>query len=468
MARPVTHAPGQSPLQFRGSELELSVVATCLRDSSFASAACRLLAPEDIDDPLLALVFQAVRTSVSSGRGTDPVSTASAMQGTWASFAAGGIDGLMKLTEQVAAHAVDPKLAAHRLAALEEQVRVKRIARAAHQLVNITRPNVQPREALARAESIARSIVMWAASPSSSMTNEQVYSEAVRVIERKGPAKKAITTGIHSLDAALSGGILPGELVLLAGRTKMGKSAVAGHIAISAMRAGSPVLIATLEMPPWQWYTRWVASLTGIPYRRLVSEDLTGDEMASVRKAMDFIRPMPAVWISSPATWVADIEAAVLTAMPAGENPGLVVIDHIGLLWDVVSGRDPVKDIGDVAKRLRSVANRAGVGVLALSQLSREVERNPGRRPQLHHLRASGELEQDADKVLLLYRDSYYYRPGTPIDRRTGEPARNGGADTYVVLPDAAEIIVAANRTGPQTTVPIRFVPETMLVSDWQ
>lgn len=449
----------------RGSELELSLTGTCITDSTVAAAACKVLLPEDFSDPLCALVFSTVRSLLAGGEKPDPIRVASAMQGTWAAHVAGGFNDLLKAVQEIASRAVDRQSGLSVLAAFESGARVARISRAARQLQEICSSRMPPEEALHRASKVIGTIARWSSRSPLALSIAEVVDQAIKLLEKK-PSTLAITTGIAALDAALSGGIAPGELVLLAGRAKMGKSALAGHMVLSAVKAGNPAMVVTLEMPAWHWTVRWVAAITRIPCRHLFSDDLAPEELSAARTAMESLKLLPVTLIESRSASVADVQAA-MHSMSGGGKPGLVVIDHIGLLSDVVSGRDPVKDLGDAAKRLRASAQEAGVGVLCISQLSREVERYPGRRPQLHHLRSSGELEQDADKVLLLYRDSYYYRPGTPIDRRTGEPARFPSDDTYVVLPDAAEVIVAANRNGPQATVPIRFNPETMVIGDW-
>jgi replicative DNA helicase len=197
-----------------------------------------------------------------------------------------------------------------------------------------------------------------------------------------------------------------------------------------------------------------------------MADHLSDDDAVRAKTALGSLASLPVRWIDDRSLSVGDLAAEVRAAQ-ATWKPSLLVIDHIGLLADVVRGRDPVKDLGDAAKKLRRLAQEASIPVLALAQLSRAVEQRHNRRPQMHDLRASGDLEQDADAVMLLYRDSYYFEPGTPIDTRTLEPARTGGGSTYQVLPDLAEVIVAANRDGPAGRVPIRFDPETMAVGDW-
>jgi replicative DNA helicase len=144
----------------------------------------------------------------------------------------------------------------------------------------------------------------------------------------------------------------------------------------------------------------------------------------------------------------------------------LLVVDHLGLLADVLRGNDAVRDLGHVTKRLRDLAQKVDVSVLALSQLNRGVEQRASKRPHLHDLRASGELEQDADLVVLVYRDSYYYPAGTPIDADTGEVARGTSRHVYRVDPHLAELIVAANRDGPPGSALIHFNPTTMTIAD--
>ena len=446
---------------------EERVVGACLRHPGLAARVVRLLDPSDLKDPVLAAIFDAIHALVSSGQKPDPLSVASRLHGTWVAHVLGGHEAVLEKARALEAHGPDEETATLEAAALHDQALLRRASRIATKVLQLcdgkqaTRTTVQAVEALLREAWISLCPAQVPVVLNSEAAEE---SEAIILGLKKPPC---VATGFSQLDAVLGGGMRTGELTLLAGRTKMGKSAVAGHMVLSSALSGTPVFVATLEMPIWQWHMRWVAAMTGIPVLRLAASQLTEPEVSMARSALRKVRDVPVHWMDRRGVSLRDVALEVGRWASGNGKPGLVVLDHIGLLAEIVSGRDPVKDLGDAAKTLRALAQNTNTAVLALSQLSREVERQPGRRPQLHHLRASGELEQDADVVLLLYRDSYYYRPGTPIDRATGEPARTPSADCYRVLPDAAEIIVAANRNGPSASVPIRFNPATCLCGDW-
>lgn len=446
---------------------EERVVGACLRHPGLAARVVRILDPSDLKDPVLAAIFDAICTLVSSGQRPDPISVASRLHGTWVAHVLGGHEAVLEKARTLEAQGPDEEAAILDATCLRDLAVLRKASRIGTRLLQLSDGKQATRSAVQAVESLLREA--WVSlsrgqAPVVSNAEAAEESEAIILGLRKPPC---VTTGFSRLDAVLGGGMRAGELTLLAGRTKMGKSAVAGHMVLACAMSGIPVFVATLEMPTWQWHMRWVAALTGIPVMRLAASQLTEPEVSMARAALRKVRDVPVHWMDRRGVSLRDVASEVGRWASSTGKHGLVVLDHIGLLAEVVSGRDPVKDLGDAAKTLRALAQTTNTAILAISQLSREVERQPGRRPQLHHLRASGELEQDADVVLLLYRDSYYYRPGTPIDRTTGEPARTPSSDSYRVLPDAAEIIVAANRNGPSMSVPIRFNPATCYCGDW-
>jgi replicative DNA helicase len=447
-------------------QMEAALLGACLRDAAVAARVAQRLRPSDFTDPAHAAVCEAAFAAVSAGLAPDPLSVAADLARNGVGAALGGEAGVARVLDKLTESAARPEAVEGYLLALSRDARVRRLARLGQQLTGIaTGPYAQSDRVLADALRVIDEALNHAASGRQSPMSATTEVTARWIKERQAGLQPGIPTGLRHLDAMI-GGMRPGQLLLIAGRAKMGKSAVAGAITLNAARNGVPVLVVTMEMAPWQWTVRWVAAESGIPCRRLMADQLGDQEVAQAQLALDRFAGLPIKWIEDRSLSVSDLAAEVRAARTTWK-PSVVVIDHIGLLADVVRGRDPVKDLGDVAKKLRRLAQEASIPVLALAQLSRAVEQRHNRRPQMHDLRASGDLEQDADVVMMLYRDSYYFEPGTPIDTQTLEPARAAGASTYRVLPDMAEVIVAANRDGPAGRVPIRFDPETMTVGDW-
>lgn len=238
-----------------------------------------------------------------------------------------------------------------------------------------------------------------------------------------------LPTGLTDLDKLL-GGLRPGQLVVVAGRPAMGKSALADGWALHAARQGAAVLLCDLEMGADMRSQRWIAGLGDIPGDRLRSGELQDEDWPGITSAVSLLADLPLHIDDSAPQTVVDI-AARARRLKAKGGLGLVVVDYLQLLTPAATRRGDTesKEIGDMSRALKMLAMQIRVPVVCLSQLNREVERRPNKRPGLSDLRASGSIEQDADVVLFVYRDEVY-----------SEDSPDKGT---------AELIVAKQRSGP-------------------
>jgi replicative DNA helicase len=251
---------------------------------------------------------------------------------------------------------------------------------------------------------------------------------------------QSVDTGIASLDAYLQG-IFPGDLFVIAGRPSMGKSALGLQICKSiAQRYRRPVLIFSFEVSRLKIMNRLVAAETSIDSNRIqrVLYPHDSPEEARIDAARKMLGSLPMHFDAMQKTTIDDIESISKDLSCQGKL-GAILIDHLGLIHGPTT-EQRTQQVGDYTRRLKLLAGEMDCPVIVLSQLSRGVESRTNKRPMNSDLRESGSVEQDADQILMVYRDEYY-NPASP-DR------------------GIAELIVTKNRDGATGTARTLFEPE--------
>lgn len=246
-----------------------------------------------------------------------------------------------------------------------------------------------------------------------------------------------IPSYFHALDQFTSGW-QNADLVILAARPSMGKTAFALNLAENAaVRYRAPVAIFSLEMSREQLLIRLISSRANIEQTALRNGRLRGGEWAKLVEAAAVLAQAPIFVDDNPLITVAEVRSKA-RRMKVEHDLQLIVIDYLQLMQgDRRSGENRQQEISDISRSLKALARELSVPVIALSQLSREVERTGDKRPGLNHLRESGALEQDADLVMFIYREDYY-------DRNTDQKG-------------IAEIIIGKHRNGPIGTIELGF-----------
>jgi len=263
-----------------------------------------------------------------------------------------------------------------------------------------------------------------------------------------GGRQNSVKTGFSTLDAKL-GGFMPGELTILAARPSMGKSALGFQIAMDiAVDHSTPVAIFSLEMPKEQCVMRMLSNRSGVNLENLVQgrTDMifAGDE-AALKKAGEELEAAPLFIDSSGSLNIFELRAKA-RRLKAKHGIGLVVVDYLQLM--VGNGDNRAQEVGSVSRGLKRLAGELGVPILAVAQLNRAVESREDKRPRLVDLRDSGEIEQDADVVLFLYREAYY----------KGE---------HIVDATKAEVIIAKQRNGPLGKALLHFDSKRTRFETW-
>lgn len=286
-----------------------------------------------------------------------------------------------------------------------------------------------------------------------------------------------VSTGLQTLDHKL-GGLHKSDLVILAARPSMGKTALATNIAYLAAKRcrreetptgpktvdGAVVGFFSLEMSAEQLATRVLADVSGVPSDKFKSGDLTRRDFDAVRDAAREIDSLP-LYIDEMGGISISQLAARARRLQRTHGLDLLIIDYLQLI--TASGRNRndgrVQEVTEITKSLKALAKELQIPIIALSQLSRQVEMREDKRPQLADLRESGSIEQDADVVLFIYREAYYLERQEPSsdNERYAE-----WADRLKQKQNRAEIIISKQRHGPIGKVEVGFSPPRVRFSD--
>ncbi len=253
-----------------------------------------------------------------------------------------------------------------------------------------------------------------------------------------------VPTGFYELDNMTSG-LQKSDLIILAARPSMGKTAFALNIAQNvAIKAKIPVAIFSLEMSKEQLVQRMLCSEAEVDTQKIRTGNMQRKDWDKLANAMSEISDAPLYIDDSAGCTLTDIRAKCRRLAMEEKNLGLVVIDYLQLM-EGVGREDRIQQISAISRGLKTLARELDVPVIALSQLSRAVEQRKDRRPMLSDLRESGAIEQDADIVMFIYRDDYYNREeGDDAPKATGKEGKS-------------EIIIAKQRNGPVGSFELLF-----------
>lgn len=245
-----------------------------------------------------------------------------------------------------------------------------------------------------------------------------------------------VPTGFYELDTMTSG-LQKSDLIILAARPSMGKTAFALNIAQNvAIRANTAVAIFSLEMSKEQLVQRMLCSEAEVDSQRLRSGHMQSKDWEKLANAMNEFAEAPLYIDDAGGCTLTDIRAKCRRLAMEEKKLGLVVIDYLQLM-EGVGKEDRIQQISAISRGLKTLARELNVPVIALSQLSRAVEQRKDRRPMLSDLRESGAIEQDADIVMFIYRDDYYNREESDdAPKATGKEGKS-------------EILIAKQRNGP-------------------
>ncbi len=270
----------------------------------------------------------------------------------------------------------------------------------------------------------------------------QVVERIQELHDRDNPSEiTGVPTGFFDLDQKTSG-LQPGDLIIVAGRPSMGKTAFAINIAENvAVDTGLPVGVFSMEMGGAQLATRMLSSIGRLNSQSLRTGRMNDDEWSKLSFALGKLHEAPIYIDETGGLSPANLRArARRLARQYGGKLGLLVIDYIQLMSSNKQGENRATEVSEISRSIKSLAKELQVPIIALSQLSRKVEERTDKRPMMSDLRESGAIEQDADVILMMYREEYY-KQDTP--------------DKGI-----AEVIIGKQRNGPTGTVRLAFLGE--------
>jgi len=306
---------------------------------------------------------------------------------------------------------------------------------------------------------------------------EVALAHAAAAYERGGTA--GLSTGLKALDDQM-GGLHPSDLIILAARPSMGKTSLVTNIAHNVARnyefeidadgvrktkRGGIVGFFSLEMSGDQLSQRMICDMADVPGWKVRKGMISPAEFERLRDAGIELSGLP-IHIDDTGGLPIALLAARARRLKRQHGLDLLVIDYIQLAAGSKRGghENRVQEVTEITTALKALAKELEVPVIALSQLSRQVENRPDKKPQLSDLRESGSIEQDADVVLFVYREAYYKEREKP---REDTPEYLAWEDEFASIRDHAEVIIGKQRHGPIGTAKLRFDGERTRFSDW-
>ncbi|MBC7943879.1 MAG: replicative DNA helicase, partial [Burkholderiales bacterium] len=268
----------------------------------------------------------------------------------------------------------------------------------------------------------------------------QVVERIDMLYARDNPSDiTGVPTGFTDLDSKTSG-LQPGDLIVVAGRPSMGKTAFALNIAEHVALAGLPVGIFSMEMGGTQLVMRLLGSVGRLDQHKMRTGRLQDDDWRKLTYAIEKLNDAPIQIDETAAINALELRARARRLHRQYGKLGLIVVDYLQLMSASSPGENRATEISQISRSLKALARELDVPVIALSQLNRSVEQRPNKRPMMSDLRESGAIEQDADLILFIYRDEVYH----PDTQEKG----------------IAEILISKQRNGPIGEVKLTFIGE--------
>jgi replicative DNA helicase len=459
--------PREAPHNF---EAEQALLGAILFDNTAFERAEGMVSAHEFYEPFHARLFAAMADHIAKGQLAEPIVLMERFRRDPGFEELGGLRYLAELVDRAPAafNAADYARVIRDLSNRRELIRISGEA-AQGAATDFDRP---AREHLEAAEQALFSIAETGRANTGPVTFAEALTKAVEstaAAYAKDGGLSGISTGLSDLDRLL-GGLHGSDLVILAGRPSMGKTSLATNIAFHVARnygweptaegkrrtiAGGQVLFFSLEMSQEQLAARILADVSEVPSDKMRRGDIRSDQFGAIRDAAMEIQGAPLFIDDTGGLSIGQL-AARARRQKRTTGLDLVVVDYLQLVTvGALKGpENRVLQVSMVTQGLKALAKELGVPVIALSQLSRNVENREDKRPQLSDLRESGSIEQDADVVAFIYREAYYLSRGEP---REGTPEHLAWQDAMDRIKHQAEVIIGKQRHGPIGTVRLAF-----------
>ncbi|MBO9558013.1 MAG: replicative DNA helicase [Caulobacter sp.] len=460
-------------------EAEQALLGVLLYDNAAYERLTDSLQGRHFYEPFHQRLFQSIETHIRKGQLAEPILLADEFKHDPAFDELGGLRYLADLVDRAppAANVGDYARAVFDLALRRDLIRIGgEIAATAHGGVGKDDVKLPARDQIEAAEQQLYTLAESGTASSGFVSFGEALRGAVEMTAEaysRDGGMSGISTDLIDLDTKI-GGLHPSDLIVLAGRPSMGKTALATNIAFNIAKkyawepqpdgtkktvSGGVVAFYSLEMSAEQLALRMLADASGVSGDKLRKGEIDASEFGRVRDAAIELQEAP-LYIDA----TGGISIAKLTArarrLKRQVGLDLIVVDYLQLVTgsDLSSNASRVQEVSQITMGLKALAKELACPVIALSQLSRQVEQREDKRPQLSDLRESGSIEQDADMVWFVYRESYYVGRSEP---REGTPEHLQWQEDMDRLQGLAEVIIAKQRHGPIGTVRLSFNSDT-------
>jgi replicative DNA helicase len=364
--------------------------------------------------------------------------------------AIGGVDYLVKIAQAVPSAAS----ASHYARLVKEKSVVRQLIAAAGEILHDAYSNPEdPREILSEAERRIFGIAQQSESRHAEKLDELLNLAIEQLEANDGRLITGVSTGYSYFDEITSG-LQNGEMVIIAARPSMGKTALALNIAENIVMRDTPVALFSLEMSRQQLVQRLLSSRSVVSGHSIRRNMLNDRDMEAIIQATNDLMGKPLFIDDTPGLTITQLRAKA-RRLKQSENVGLILIDYLQLMTSGRRAESRQQEVSEISRGVKALARELDVPVICLSQLNRAAEQREGHRPRMSDLRESGSIEQDADVVAMLHRESYYHQG----DESWME--ENEGKQSL------AELIIAKQRNGPTGVIKLNWDNTCTRFYDW-
>jgi replicative DNA helicase len=419
------------------AETEQAVIGSILMDKDEMMNVADILVPDDFYQSEYRMIYQAMVQINSEGRPVDLVTVHEQLKSMNVPPEVSSLDFMIEVVNSVATSAN----AKHYAKIVKEKSLLRKVIKVNETIMEECYAGHESADAILEETEKQLFKLLQSRGAEDITPIKDVVMEAINRIEAASKQSGSVTgvpTGFTDLDYRTAG-LQPSDMILIAARPSMGKTAFALNLAAhAACKKHITTAIFSLEMSKVQLVNRFLSMESSVSAQNLRTGNLSETEWEKLVEGASIIGNSGLVIDDTPGISISDMRSKCRKIKLEHDDLGLIIIDYIQLMTSNTRSESRQQEVSEISRSLKALARELNVPVVALSQLSRAVEQRPDHRPMLSDLRESGAIEQDADVVMFLYRDEYYKK------------------DTD--KPGVAEVIIAKQRNGPVGTVELAWI----------
>lgn len=454
---------------------EVDVIGGLLFDNNSFNYISEFLKRYHFYSPLHGVIFDVIESLINKRRVAEPLTVANNLQSEKLFIEAGGVDYLYKIAKKYAESSFTINLQdrGKLIEGLYYERKLIEILKATKDdLYNKTKAE-EPSEKIEKLEKALYDLTEESESGKGGFLSlSTLFNASIAHIKKTKEAGgvRGIPVGFKEIDDLIFG-FQKSDLIIIAGRPSMGKTSFAVSIAINVAKflaekkkkgKAGVIAIFSLEMSSEQLATRILSVFSNINSNELLSGKLDTEQMKRLVRTADEFKDLP-LYLDDTAAITISMLRTRARRLKKQSGLDMIVVDYLQLLRSGGKQENRVQEVSEITQGLKAIAKELDVPVVALSQLSRNVESREDKRPQLQDLRESGSIEQDADIVMFLYREEYYLERSKPSinNPESYEKWKALNGKRLEAVQNIAEVIVAKHRNGPVGSASLRFSKET-------